>query len=286
MSQLVKRRKRLTEFEARFYMVQILEGVSHLHKQQIIHRDLNLGNIFLDANMDIKLGDFGLAAKLDFPGDRKTTICGTPNYIAPEILERKHGHGPPVDIWSIGVILYTFIIGRPPYETQPEVVARRGRVPEHLVSEYVALDVKETYRRIRKNQYSFPPDVEISLQARTMIGRILQLLPESRPSLEEMRADAYLTQNPIPRAIPQMAVSKCPTFAAADLCAPEALPARRPLEPRQTNTQPYASDRPSCRELCTRPRYPQAVNMDEQQRNVDHYLQWWTSRTSAPVHEE
>lgn len=221
MSQLVKRRKRLTEFEARFYMIQILEGVSHLHQQQIIHRDLKLGNIFLDANMDIKLGDFGLAAKLDFPGDRKKTICGTPNYIAPEILEGKHGHGPPVDIWSIGVILYTFIIGRPPYETQ---------------------DVKATYRRIRKNQYSFPPDVEISLQARTMIGRILQLLPEQRPSLEQMRADAYLTQNAVPRSIPQMAVSACPTFGPADLCAPEVLPARRPLEPRQTNTQQYSSD--------------------------------------------
>lgn len=60
--------------------------MKYLHKQKVIHRDLKLGNLFLNENMEIKLGDFGLATKLEYEGERKKTICGTPNYIAPEIL--------------------------------------------------------------------------------------------------------------------------------------------------------------------------------------------------------
>ena len=62
--------------------------------------------------MEIKLCDFGLATKLDFDGEKKKTVCGTPNYIAPEVLEGKSGHSYECDIWSVGVIIYTLIIGK------------------------------------------------------------------------------------------------------------------------------------------------------------------------------
>lgn len=64
--------------------------------------------------MQIKMGDFGLATKLEFQGEKKKTICGTPNYIAPEILQAK-GHSYEVDIWSFGVICYTLAFGKPPF---------------------------------------------------------------------------------------------------------------------------------------------------------------------------
>lgn len=95
--------------------------------------------------MEIKVGDFGLATRVDFEGERKKTVCGTPNYIAPEILEGKCGHSYEVDIWSFGVILYTLLIGKPPFETS---------------------DVKSTYRRIRMNAYSFPDSISTSSAAR------------------------------------------------------------------------------------------------------------------------
>ena len=83
MLELVKRKKRLTESDARRYMLQTLDAVRHMHQRNIIHRDLKLGNFFLGKSNEIKIGDFGLACKLSFDGERKKTLCGTPNYIAP-----------------------------------------------------------------------------------------------------------------------------------------------------------------------------------------------------------
>jgi cell cycle serine/threonine-protein kinase CDC5/MSD2 len=90
-----------------------------MHTHQVIHCDLKLGNLFLDAGMNIKVGDFGLAALIEGPGERKKTIYGTPNYIVPEVLfDTTNRHIFEVDTWSIGVLLYTFVIGRPPFRTK------------------------------------------------------------------------------------------------------------------------------------------------------------------------
>jgi serine/threonine protein kinase len=107
---MVKKRRGLTEAETRFYTVQIAGAIKYMHSKGIIHRDLKMGNIFLDAHMNAKIGDFGLAALMvtgrDMQTIRRTTLCGTPNYIAPEILEKgKRGHDHMVDIWSLGVIV-------------------------------------------------------------------------------------------------------------------------------------------------------------------------------------
>jgi polo-like kinase 1 len=164
LNELIRRRKRLHELEAKCYVVQIISALKYLHAHRIIHRDLKLGNLFLSAKMELKIGDFGLATKLEFDGERKRTICGTPNYIAPEILEAKQGHSYEVDIWSLGVILYTMLIGKPPFETS---------------------DVKTTYRRIRMNAYTFPDHVNISEAAKDMITKILTNDPAKRPTLDE-----------------------------------------------------------------------------------------------------
>ncbi len=113
MNELVKRRMRLTEQETQYYMLQITDACKYMHSKGVIHRDLKLGNLFLTKNMEIKVGDLGLAAKVNSTADRKHTICGTPNYIAPEILDGKVGHSFQVDIWSLGVILYTLMVVSP-----------------------------------------------------------------------------------------------------------------------------------------------------------------------------
>ena len=154
MSELMKRRKKLSEPEARYYMIQIVESLRYLHNNLVIHRDLKVGNLFIDGNMRIKVGDFGLATKLTYPDERRKTICGTPNYIAPEILEGKNGHSFEVDIWSTGVILYTLLVGKPPFESK---------------------DVKSTYKRILSNSYAFPDHTYVGLDAISLIRKILQV---------------------------------------------------------------------------------------------------------------
>jgi len=139
--------------------------------------------------MQLKIGDFGLATKLEFEGDRKRTICGTPNYIAPEILDGKQGHSYEVDVWSFGVIMYTLLIGKPPFE---------------------ASDIKATYRRIRANAYSFPDRVVISNNAKDLITKILNLDPAKRLTISEIHDHSFFHNgNSIPKLLPASTLA-CP----------------------------------------------------------------------------
>ncbi|KAH8994970.1 kinase-like domain-containing protein [Lactarius akahatsu] len=131
---MLHRRRVFTEPEARFFMMQLIGACHYMHTHQVIHRDLKLGNVLLDADMNIKVGDFGLAALIESPGERKKIIC--------------------VDIWSIGVIVYTFVVDRPPFQTK---------------------GVKEV--RIRDDHYVFPSHRDVSLDARELVQQILYSSP-------------------------------------------------------------------------------------------------------------
>ncbi|OJA20238.1 hypothetical protein AZE42_02693 [Rhizopogon vesiculosus] len=189
---MLRRRRRFSECEARFFLVQLIGACHYMHTHQVIHRDLKLGNLFLDSNMNIKVGDFGLAALIENPGERKKTICGTPNYIAPEVLfDTANGHSFEVDTWSIGVILYTLVIGRPPFQTK---------------------DVKEIYTRIRDNIYEFPPDRRIAPETKDCITSILTPDPSKRPTLLEILASPFIDLGIIPPYIPASAHDAPPDF--------------------------------------------------------------------------
>ncbi|OMJ87277.1 hypothetical protein SteCoe_11045 [Stentor coeruleus] len=186
MNELMRRRKRLSELEIQCYLAQIISALKYLHSHRIIHRDIKLGNLFLSDKMEIKLGDFGLATKLEFEGERKRTICGTPNYIAPEILDGKHGHSYEVDIWSLGVLLYTLCIGKPPFET---------------------LDIKLTYKKIRMTAYAFPEQIKISDELKDLISRLLVSDPLARLTLDEILHHPFMGRNPIPKLIPSSSLA-------------------------------------------------------------------------------
>lgn len=190
LNELLRRRKRLTELETQCYLFQTLKAISHIHSQRIIHRDIKLGNLLLNDKMEVKLGDFGLASKLEYAGERKRTICGTPNYIAPEILDGKTGHSFEVDVWSLGVLAYTLMIGKPPFETQ---------------------DVKATYRRIKMNAYSYPEHVSLSPSAKAFISSILQSDPKLRPTVSELLDAPFLTMNSIPKVLPHSTLAVPPS---------------------------------------------------------------------------
>jgi len=188
LMELHKRRKAVTEPESRYFVHQILLGCKYLHDNKIIHRDLKLGNVFLNDSMEVKIGDFGLATKVDYAGERKKTLCGTPNYIAPEVLGKK-GHSYEVDVWSIGCILYTLLVGKPPFETQT---------------------LKDTYSRIKKNEYHIPS--RIGPLARNLIQRLLQHEPASRPSVDEILRDDFMTMGFLPTRLPVSCLTMAPRF--------------------------------------------------------------------------
>ena len=202
LNELLKRRKRLTEIEAQCYVMQMIKALKYLHSHRVIHRDLKLGNLFLTDKMELKVGDFGLATKLEFEGERKRTVCGTPNYIAPEILDGKTGHSYEVDIWSLGVILYTLIIGKPPFETQ---------------------DVKTTYKRIKMNSYTFPEGAVYSEAAKSIITEILNTDPAKRPNLDQICAHDFFNQGTsIPKLLPTSTLACTPSLSYIRQFMPDA----------------------------------------------------------------
>ena len=182
LKEALKRRHCFHELEIQFYLAQLVAGVKYIHNKNVIHRDLKLGNLFVGKNMELKIGDFGLAAKLSFAGERRRTICGTPNYMAPEILNSKVcGHSFEADIWSIGVIIYAMFVGKTPFDSP---------------------DVKLTYRKIKTNNYTIPDGVVISPEAKSLITDILKINPSLRLSLDDIIHHPFMLKNAIPKCIP------------------------------------------------------------------------------------
>uniref|UniRef100_A0A3P9D5Z3 non-specific serine/threonine protein kinase n=1 Tax=Maylandia zebra TaxID=106582 RepID=A0A3P9D5Z3_9CICH len=119
---------RLSEDEARKKFWQILAAVDYCHRHHIVHRDLKTENLLLDANMNIKLADFGFGNFYN-AGEPLSTWCGSPPYAAPEVFEGKEYEGPQLDIWSLGVVLYVLVCGSLPFDGA-SLPALRQRVTE------------------------------------------------------------------------------------------------------------------------------------------------------------
>ncbi|KAG7161727.1 serine/threonine-protein kinase PLK4-like [Homarus americanus] len=132
-------RRVLTEDEAREYLGQIVAGMLYLHSQSIMHRDLTLSNILLDNHGRIKIADFGLATQLRRPDDRHTTMCGTPNYISPEVVTRSP-HGLEADVWGLGCMLFIMLTGRPPFDSKgvKEVIFTNVVMGDYKIPSYVS----------------------------------------------------------------------------------------------------------------------------------------------------
>uniref|UniRef100_A0A665WNZ8 Serine/threonine-protein kinase PLK4 n=1 Tax=Echeneis naucrates TaxID=173247 RepID=A0A665WNZ8_ECHNA len=172
MSRYLKERKMpFSEDEARHFMHQIVKGMLYLHTHGILHRDLTLSNLLLTNTMNIKIADFGLATQLKLPNEKHFTMCGTPNYISPEVATRS-AHGLESDVWSLGCMFYAFLMGHPPFDTDT---------------------VKHTLSKVVLGEYKMPSHV--SLEAQDLINQLLQKDPAQRPSLSAVLDHPFMTQS-------------------------------------------------------------------------------------------
>jgi len=163
-----------SEVEAAKVVYQIADALNYLHNQDIVHRDLKPENLLLtdkSENYQVKIIDFGLAKQSK---ELMSMPCGTPGYVAPEILKRRKYHKE-VDVWSLGVITYILLCGFPPFHDDGN-------------------NLKNLYKQIRAGKYSFPKKYwsSISKEAIQLIKTMLQVKPRSRISAKKIKDSNWI----------------------------------------------------------------------------------------------
>ncbi|XP_048853940.1 serine/threonine-protein kinase MARK2-like isoform X11 [Brienomyrus brachyistius] len=159
---------RMKEKEARAKFRQIVSAVQYCHQKYIVHRDLKAENLLLDADMNIKIADFGFSNEFTL-GNKLDTFCGSPPYAAPELFQGKKYDGPEVDVWSLGVILYTLVSGSLPFDGQ---------------------NLKELRERVLRGKYRIP--FYMSTDCENLLKKFLILNPSKRGSLEQIMKDRWM----------------------------------------------------------------------------------------------
>lgn len=162
---------RLGEAKARKLFQQIICAVEYCHRHKIVHRDLKPENLLLDQNMNVKIADFGLS-NIMTDGNFLKTSCGSPNYAAPEVIGGKLYAGPEVDVWSCGVILYVFLVGRLPFDDE---------------------FIPTLFKKIQAGSFHIPSSLPQG--AVRLIKGCLQVHPVQRITIPEIRQDEWFMKD-------------------------------------------------------------------------------------------
>ncbi|KAF9483364.1 other/AUR protein kinase [Pholiota conissans] len=161
---------RFSERRSSRYIDQMADALSYLHSKHVIHRDIKPENLLLGINGELKIGDFGWSVHA--PGNRRMTLCGTLDYLPPEMVEGKE-HNEKVDYWALGVLTYEFVCGFPPFEDRNSV--------------------NNTYRRIAKVDLKFEDkDVRLSEEVKDLITKLLRYDPQKRLPLSEVQKHPWI----------------------------------------------------------------------------------------------
>uniref|UniRef100_A0A3Q0SJK7 non-specific serine/threonine protein kinase n=1 Tax=Amphilophus citrinellus TaxID=61819 RepID=A0A3Q0SJK7_AMPCI len=163
------------------YIMELADALNYCHTKKVIHRDIKPENLLLGASGELKIADFGWSVHT--PSSRYTndtlsliicvsTLCGTLDYLPPEMIEGKT-HDEKVDLWSLGVLCYEFLVGKPPFEAKTH---------------------EETYRRISRVEYSYPPLANISAGAKDLVGMLLKHNPMHRLPIQGVLSHPWVVE--------------------------------------------------------------------------------------------
>lgn len=169
--ELYKQLKKVDTFPEQLtskYIGALSEALKYCHSKNVIHRDIKPENLLLSASGDLKIADFGWSVHA--PNNRRKTLCGTLDYLPPEMVEGKE-HDQTVDVWSLGVLMYEFLVGSPPFEAQGQT---------------------ETYRRISHVDLHFPRSM--SADAQDLISKLLVKKPSQRINLADVLIHPFITK--------------------------------------------------------------------------------------------
>jgi serine/threonine protein kinase len=163
----IVKNRRINEREGRYFFRQLISALDYCHTNSIIHRDLKPENVLLDSKMQVRLIDFGFA-NFYHPDQLQSTFCGSPYYASPEMVRGVDYIGPEVDVWSLGVTLYTMLSGKLPFS---------------------ANNLKSFQRKIVKGDYEIP--VYFSKEVSQLVQRMLTVDPRKRLSLAKVRGHSW-----------------------------------------------------------------------------------------------
>lgn len=166
---------KLPENECRRYFQQLIDAVAHCHSKGVYHRDLKPENLLLDASCNLKVSDFGLSALPQQGVGLLYTTCGTPNYVAPEVLSNQGYDGAAADVWSCGVILYVLMAGYLPFSET---------------------DLPTLYKKINAAEFSCP--YWFPLEVNSLIHKILNPNPKERIRIEGIKKDPWFRKHYVP----------------------------------------------------------------------------------------
>ncbi|XP_035828559.1 atypical protein kinase C isoform X1 [Aplysia californica] len=182
----MQRQRKLPEEHARFYAAEICLALNFLHERGIVYRDLKLDNVLLDAEGHIKLTDYGMCKENLMPGDKTNTFCGTPNYIAPEVL-RGEDYDFSVDWWALGVLMYEMLAGRSPFDA-----VGNADNPDQNTEDYLFQIILEKPIRIPRS---------LSVKAASLLKGFLNKAPAERLGCHPATGFSDIQSHPFYRSI-------------------------------------------------------------------------------------
>uniref|UniRef100_A0A3B4Y2E5 non-specific serine/threonine protein kinase n=1 Tax=Seriola lalandi dorsalis TaxID=1841481 RepID=A0A3B4Y2E5_SERLL len=159
-----------TEDRSATYIMELADALNYCHSKKVIHRDIKPENLLLGANGELKIADFGWSVHT--PSSRRSTLCGTLDYLPPEMIEGKT-HDEKVDLWSLGVLCYEFLVGKPPFEAKTH---------------------EDTYRRISRVEYTYPAQSNISAGAKDLVARLLKHNPMHRLPIQGVLSHPWVVE--------------------------------------------------------------------------------------------